>query len=116
MNYSTSPKLLIKASSVWTATGQSLARASVVVEAGKIAAILSEEQSERLLESQDQTLSAFEVLDLANCVITPGLINLHTHLDYSQAPAIPENSSLFTWMAQLVASGPPLTWKSLSSK
>jgi threonine synthase len=36
MNYSTSPKLLIKASSVWTATGHSFARASVLVEAGKI--------------------------------------------------------------------------------
>jgi len=110
MNYSTSPKLLIKASSVWTATGQSFARASVLVEAGKIAAILSEEQSHRLIESQDQTLSAadrIEVIDLPNCVITPGLFNLHTHLDYSQAPAIPENSSLFTWMAQLVASTRP---------
>ncbi len=100
MNYSTSPKLLIKASSVWTATGQSFARASVLVEAGKIAAILSEAQGESLAaEHRD-----LAIVDLPNCVLTPGLFNLHTHLDYSQAPAIAENISLFTWMAQLVTS------------
>ncbi|MFA6212531.1 MAG: amidohydrolase family protein [Candidatus Obscuribacterales bacterium] len=107
MNYSTSPKLLIKASSVWTATGESLAQAALVVEAGKIAAILNHEQCQSLLESEPEATGKLEVIDLTDCVITPGLFNLHTHLDYSQAPAIPENISLFTWMAQLVASTRP---------
>ena len=100
MNYSTSPKLLIKASSVWTATGQSFAQAAVVVEAGKVAAILSHDQAESLM-TKDNDLA---IVNLPNCILTPGLFNLHTHLDYSQAPAIAENISLFTWMAQLVAS------------
>lgn len=100
MNYSTSPKFLIKASSVWTATGQSFARAAVMVEGGKIAAILSQDQAESLTAEHDN----LAIVDLPNCVLTPGLFNLHTHLDYSQAPAIEENISLFTWMAQLVAS------------
>ncbi len=101
MNYSTSPKLLIKASSVWTGTGQSFGQTAVVVEAGKIAAILSQEQAESLMTRDYETMI---IVNLPNCVLTPGLFNLHTHLDYSQAPAIQENISLFTWMAQLVAS------------
>ncbi|CAN5595699.1 amidohydrolase family protein [soil metagenome] len=103
MNYSTSPKLLIKASSVWTATGQALANGAVLVEAGKIAAVLSRSQAESLLATQEPP----EVVNLHNCLLTPGLFNLHTHLDYSQAPPIPENISLFTWMGQLVASTRP---------
>ncbi len=100
MKYSTSSPLLIRADWLWTATGLALARGGVLIENGLIAAVLNEQEADdRIVKAN---LRDSQVVDLESSVITPGLFNLHTHLDYSQAQAIDEGLPLFTWMAQLV--------------
>jgi cytosine/adenosine deaminase-related metal-dependent hydrolase len=44
-------------------------------------------------------------IDYADSVLVPGLINLHTHLDYSFARGLPADNGMFEWMKALVASG-----------
>jgi cytosine/adenosine deaminase-related metal-dependent hydrolase len=44
-------------------------------------------------------------IDYANSVLVPGLINLHTHLDYSCAQGLSGAGGMFEWMKELVASG-----------
>ncbi len=100
MKYSTSSPLLIRADWLWTAAGSALALGGVLIENGLIAAVLTKseaDQARQLGRHQD-----LQIVDLKSSVVTPGLINLHTHLDYSQAQSIDEGLPLFTWMAQLV--------------
>jgi len=102
MNYCTSAPLLIRADWVWTATGTSLHKGAVMVEKGLIAAVLTEGEVDCLVQAPAGQNAPIQIIDAKSSVITPGLFNLHTHLDYSQAPAIDRNLPLFTWMAQLV--------------
>jgi cytosine/adenosine deaminase-related metal-dependent hydrolase len=43
--------------------------------------------------------------DYENSVLVPGLINLHTHLDYSFAGGLPADKGMFEWMKALVLDG-----------
>jgi cytosine/adenosine deaminase-related metal-dependent hydrolase len=95
VNYSTSQPFLIRAAWVYTACSPAIRRGALLINGNKIEAVLSEAESDS---------SSTSIIDMGDAVITPGLFNLHTHLDYSAAPAIATGLPLFDWMAALVAS------------
>ncbi len=72
----------------------------VVVIAGRqVAAVLTQEQ----FQSTGGVLNK----DYGQAIITPGLINLHTHLDYSDLALFDTQSSFFNWISNLMANA----WK-----
>ena len=72
-----------------------VANAAVVVEDGLIAAVVTREQLSR-------DFAGTPVTDYGNAAIVPGLINLHTHLDYSALWLFDTDSPLFEWLKGLV--------------
>lgn len=84
-----------------------LANGVVIINAGKIEAVLSRNQFENEFEAED-------LIDYGEAVITPGLINLHTHIDYTALRLFDTNSRLFDWiqgLAGLSAVWTPNQWR-----
>lgn len=113
MNYSTNQTRLLAAGWVFTGTGQALRHGGVLFRGDKILDVLPESAWRRLLESEKLS---HEYLQRA--ILSPGLFNLHTHLDYTDASSIyiqwksmdpgrPQN--LFAWLKDLVSLA--RTWK-----
>jgi cytosine/adenosine deaminase-related metal-dependent hydrolase len=71
----------------------------VVVKGNHIESVLTRDQ----LKSQGLTITK----DYGQAIITPGLINLHTHLDYSDLALFDTQSGFFKWIANLMANA----WK-----
>ncbi len=79
----------------------------VIINAGQIEAVLSRNQFEIAYEAED-------LIDYGEAVITPGLINLHTHIDYTALRLFDTNSRLFDWiqgLAGLSALWTPKQWR-----
>ena len=70
----------------------------LVIDGDKILAIISREEFERL----PAELKNERGLDFGEAIITPGLINLHTHLDYSALKHFDNYSTFFTWIRGLI--------------
>ena len=54
------------------------------------------------ISNEDKKELAARTTAYGNALITPGLINLHTHLDYSHLHGVDCDSPLFTWMRNLM--------------
>lgn len=113
MNYSTNQARLLAAGWVFTGTGEALRHGGVLLRGDKILDVLPESAWRRLLESENLPHSHRPA-----AIISPGLFNLHTHLDYTDASSIyiqwqarqsgrPQN--LFAWLKDLVSLA--RTWK-----
>lgn len=76
-----------------------LANACLAVENDRILAVVSKEEFESLPEKIRKERSR----DLGESVIMPGLLNLHTHLDYSALKHFDNYSPFFAWIRGLIA-------------
>jgi cytosine/adenosine deaminase-related metal-dependent hydrolase len=111
LNYSIAPYFLLAADWIFPVEGRPLYKGAVLVDGDKIEAILDSGQTSALKESRGD----LDVIDLGQAALLPGLINLHTHLDYTglahlagfdqlAAPDknLPERT-MFDWLDSLVA-------------
>ncbi len=71
--------------------GQPIAGGEVMVEEGRIVEVTPAPSS-----------SAADVLDLGHCALLPGLVNAHTHLDYTVMRGRLEDLSFFPWIRAMV--------------
>jgi 5-methylthioadenosine/S-adenosylhomocysteine deaminase len=90
----------IRAAWVLPIAGPPMENAEVVIEGGRIAAV-------RPAGSR----AASDVLDLGEAVLMPGLINVHTHLDYTVMRGLLEDIEFFPWIRELTARKAALTWE-----
>lgn len=94
MPNSSQPKAY-RASWVWAQRGRLLPGAAVVIEQGRIV---------ELIEHPGPSLNA---VDLGDGLITPGLVNAHTHLELSGLKGLAEPKGDFVdWLLELVATRP----------
>ena len=75
-----SGRLAIVAGTILTVTSGEISPGVLLIHDGKIAAV----------QAGTTTPPGYEVLDAANCVVLPGLVDAHTHLGLRDVPAIPE--------------------------
>ena len=52
-----------------------------------------------------------DVLDLGDAVLLPGLVNVHTHLDYTVMRGLLEDIAFFPWIRELTLRKSGLTWE-----
>jgi 5-methylthioadenosine/S-adenosylhomocysteine deaminase len=73
----------------------------LIINEGKIEAVLSAVEADSLLDGQ----VGLPHENLAGCVVTPGLFNLHTHLDYTNLAHLQSfaGATMFDWLEDLVA-------------
>lgn len=90
-------KRILKADWVLPIDSQPKRNAAVLVEGANITALV--EAGETDLSDDASNLA---VHDYGNAVISPGLINLHTHLDYSVLPSFEMNKGLLAWARALM--------------
>jgi 5-methylthioadenosine/S-adenosylhomocysteine deaminase len=77
--------------------GDPIENGAVEIEGSVIKNVLTKEEFAKLNPpSQDVT-------DYGEAIITPGLINLHTHLEYSMLHLLDTDASLFDWIPKLMA-------------
>lgn len=74
--------------------------ACLVISDKRIIGIISKEEFEKLPEKTKRQNS----VDYGQAVILPGLLNLHTHLDYSALKHFDNYSPFFTWIRKLIGS------------
>lgn len=86
--------LFLTASWVLPVSAPPLPSAFVHVSDGKIAAIYSRSEFNRLFPGR-------QAIDFGSAIILPGLINLHSHLDYSALRLLDVQSALLDWIPQL---------------
>jgi len=100
MNYSTSPRFLLTASWVLPVVGEPIKAGGLIVNAGKIEAVLTAAEIAALLKSDNK----LPHVHLEDAVLTPGLFNLHTHLDYTNLSHLNTfaGDSMFDWLEELV--------------
>jgi len=87
-------RLSLTASWVLPISERPLSEAVLVVEDGSIKALLSRDDWHRRFPGET-------LIDYGQAIITPGLINLHTHLDYSALRLFDTESGLFKWIPGL---------------
>ncbi|HEY9778301.1 MAG TPA: amidohydrolase family protein [Planktothrix sp.] len=94
--------------------GPPLKDAAVLVEGRQIKDVLFKDQvAEKYSGAQASSLLR-NAYDYGDAVILPGLINLHTHLDYSSMRSFDVESGMFTWIRGLVgkaSSWTPEQWR-----
>ncbi len=73
-----------------TMNGEPAADAEVVVENGRIAEVRSARPA-----------GTDRVHDFEGCVLMPGLVNVHTHLDYTVMRGLLEEKEFFAWIREL---------------
>ena len=72
--------------------------ACLVVDENKVVAVISRKEYDSLPEKVRVSRSR----DLGEAIILPGLINLHTHLDYSALKHLDNYAPFFQWIPQLI--------------
>jgi len=82
----------IRARWVVPITGPPLRDGEVVIENGRIAEV----------RRARHTSATAEVLDLGDAILLPGLVNAHTHLDYTVFRGLLEDLPFFPWIRALV--------------
>jgi 5-methylthioadenosine/S-adenosylhomocysteine deaminase len=92
-------RTLLKARWVLPITAPALPFGALELSGDRIKAVLSAEQAQQRLQADDGSLT---VRDLGNCIIAPGLINLHTHLEWTAQELRDSSSSLFDWIPGLM--------------
>ncbi|MCS6777489.1 MAG: amidohydrolase family protein [Chloroherpetonaceae bacterium] len=83
--------LRLRAQWVLPITGPPIGNGEVVVEAGRIAAV------------RPAPPAVPDARDLGNAILMPGLVNAHTHLDYTVMRGALEDRPFFAWVRALVA-------------
>ena len=58
-------------------------------------------EGERILETRTATSETSNVRDFGEAVLMPGLVNVHTHLDYTVMRGLLEDLPFFTWIREL---------------
>lgn len=100
INTTTSPSFLLTAP--WILTGRgALAHGAVLVQEGIITKVLAQR------EWQSLDLTQLTLINEERCLVSPGLINMHTHLDYTAAGFLyesePDKTPMFSWLRALVS-------------
>jgi cytosine/adenosine deaminase-related metal-dependent hydrolase len=89
--------MLIRADTLLTMRGEPIARGAVRIEANRITEVGP--QSDFAAPSPGET-----VLDLGDCILCPGFINAHCHLDYTLFKGLIQPSQKFTdWIVAINA-------------
>src|SRR5277367_4581830 len=87
---------LIKASIILPMEGPPLKRGALLLKDGRIEACLSESELAQLKEIPETS-----VHDFGDAIVSPGLINLHTHLEYSLLRAHNASLGFIPWIKSL---------------
>lgn len=88
--------MIIRARAVVTMDGDPIADGAIAIRGKRITDVG--------LWKEVRARSAGEVVDLGECVLLPGLINAHCHLDYTDLrDAIPRPSSFTDWIREINA-------------
>ncbi|PWU01510.1 MAG: hypothetical protein C5B53_02810 [Candidatus Melainabacteria bacterium] len=90
-------KRILKCSWVLPICAEPKRHAALLLEGEKIAAVIDAEQSKLSDDASNPS-----VHDYGDAVICPGLINLHTHLDYSLLPSFEIGKGLLPWTKALM--------------
>src|SRR3954447_6220595 len=86
--------MILRARCVLTMDGAPIENGAVVVRGNIIEAVGTWDEVRR--DASD------EVLDVSECILMPGLINAHCHLDYTRLRgAIPRQSSFTAWIREI---------------
>ena len=93
----TSVKQILKARWLLPISSEPKRHAALLVEGEKITALIDAEQSKLSDDASNPS-----VQDYGDAVICPGLINLHTHLDYSLLPSFELGKGLLPWTKALM--------------
>ncbi|MBX9720785.1 MAG: amidohydrolase family protein [Candidatus Obscuribacterales bacterium] len=80
-------------------SGPAQENACLAIAGEKILGVISRKEYEALPANSKQGKSR----DLGEAIILPGLINLHTHLDYSALKHFDNYSHFFSWIRNLIA-------------
>src|SRR5581483_715444 len=69
-------------------------------------------EGDRILEVRPASAaSGSDVRDFGEAVLLPGLVNVHTHLDYTVMRGLLEDIEFFPWIRELTARKAALTWE-----
>jgi cytosine/adenosine deaminase-related metal-dependent hydrolase len=90
--------------------------AAIVIGDGRIKSVCERSELASLYNENELRELKWTASDYGNAVITPGLINLHTHLEYSLLHELysEKQESMFDWLPKLVDASwgwPPDKWK-----
>lgn len=113
MNYSTSQPLFISADWLLDGLGNAVKDGAVLIDQGKIVKITEWKPQSDLAQGLPDGLNAASHKHFAGGIITPGLFNLHTHIDYTLAAPVYLNEQephMFDWLRALVTMA--RTWDS----
>jgi cytosine/adenosine deaminase-related metal-dependent hydrolase len=91
---------LLKASMILPIEGLPISNGALVLKEGLIEACLTQSELARW-EGSALVPMPVPVIDFGEAIISPGLINLHTHLEYSLLKARHTSLSFFPWVKSL---------------
>lgn len=94
----------VRAAWVLPIVGEPIENGEVVIEGDRILEI-------RPVPTPDLRSATTDVLDLGDAVLLPGLVNVHTHLDYTVMRGLLEDIEFFPWIRELTARKAALTWE-----
>lgn len=83
--------------------GPPIENGQVVVEGNRIAEVCAVSLGTQTVSNTDQ------VIDFGDAVLMPGLVNVHTHLDYTVMRGLLEDIEFFPWVRELTARKAVLT-------
>ena len=83
-------------------TSDAIENGFVAVSGGKIVEVGTASALDRFLAQLDCDASAVTHLNLGEAIVLPGLINLHSHLDYAAMRNFDLDSGFFQWIKNLV--------------
>ena len=86
---------LYKSKWILPGNGKIIKNSGIVVEKGKIIDILD--------SSKLSQVDSIETIDYKNAVITPGFINLHTHLQFTELKKAKVNKNFSEWIIDLMS-------------
>ena len=98
--YSSTKPIQLRAAWVLPISGPPVEHGEVVIESGRIMEVRAAAAT-----------SNADVIDFGPAIIMPGLVNVHTHLDYTVMRGLLEEIEFFPWIRQLTARKAALTWE-----
>lgn len=93
--------MCLRARWVLPISGPPIENGEVVVEGDRIAEV----------RPVGASSSSADVLDFGEAVLLPGLVNVHTHLDYTVLRGLLEDIEFFPWIRELTARKAAFTWE-----